>query len=444
MSTVAARSRSDTDPSIGVLVGVGSGSLGFLLLVAIVNAARVTPFGLEVFLAVGLVTISVAAFTAVVAARVARQAAPADGVLAATARAALVLAVAVASALAYWNLLDSVGSLRGAGIWLVIAPPAASALGALAAAGMMRTRSGVAVIAVLGGSAALLAWAAATLIVVNITWSPLPVRGGQAETHIEFSAMVSGEYDVRLGASSCNDGTQLAAGHYGPGWDETDTGTARESVVIARRSLESGLNTVRVCLRNGIGLGQATVVIEVDEVPPTPPTLRAEPVTMAGDTAVADTRKLRFSGTADPGAQVEVRLDGAEFAKPRVVDGRWGIEWQFASTTKRVVVEVLAFDRALNEARSTPLTIRFDGTDPAAVFSPAYPAIAIECRGRAADAAPTTCRDWGTKVFDSVPQLVPSIMRAVLTDDVEGCVAILVGMREVLVSYHRQACPPGI
>jgi hypothetical protein len=308
---------------------------------------------------------------------------------------------------------------------------------------MLRTRQGIAVIAVFGGSAALLAWAALTVILMHIVWSPLPVRQGQTETRIEFSAMVSGDYEVRLGASSCDDGTPLAAGHYGPGWDETDTGIERESVVIARQSLVSGMNLIRVCLRNGIGLGQATVLIDVDEVPPAPPTLVAEPVTLAGDTAVAATRKLHFSGTSDPGAQVEVRLDGAEFVKPRVVDGRWTVDWQFASTTKQVVVEVLAFDRASNEARSRPLTIRFDGTDAAAVFSPAYPAIAIECRGRAAGLASSTCRDWGTRAFDAVPQLVPSIVRAVLTDDAEGCVAIFVGQREVLVSYDRQACPPG-
>ena len=47
MSTVAAHARSDTDPPIGVLVGVVSGSLGFLLLIAIVNALRLSPFGLE-------------------------------------------------------------------------------------------------------------------------------------------------------------------------------------------------------------------------------------------------------------------------------------------------------------------------------------------------------------------------------------------------------------
>jgi hypothetical protein len=256
--------------------------------------------------------------------------------------------------------------------------------------------------------------------------------------------MVSGSYEVRVGGTGCGDGRVVATGRYGPGWEETSTDVDRARVDIPRAALTSGKNAVRICLRNGFRLGQAGIVVEVDEVPPGTPTLVAEPVTRDGNSAVAMTRALRFSGTYEPGSEVELRLDGQEWMRPRLAAGRWDDAWQFASATERVTIEVVARDRAGNETRSTALTIQFAGTDPPAAFSAAYPNIEIECRGRATALMPNACRAWGVAALDAKPQLVPSIVRVVLTDDAEGCAAILVGQRELLVSYDRIACPPSV
>ena len=444
--TQIVRHRADaTDVAVLVLfVGAAFGGLGFWILAAIVYGSLPNAFGITTFLAIGCLSLSVAMLSAVVAARVARQIMPTRGLLAGMARATLVLTTAFASLWSYWLLINALTPDRIPSTLLITTPPMVAASAAVIALGMFRTRSGAAVMALVVGSALVLAWGVATVIVVNMTWSPLPVRAGQPDAHIEFDAMVSGAYDVRVGATSCGDGVAVAIGHYGPGWEETSTDIDRARVDIPRAALTSGKNPVRICLRNGFRLGQASLVIEVDDIPPTPPTLVAEPVTQDGASAVAMTRTLHFSGASEPGSQVELRLDGEEWTKPRLVGGQWSDEWQFASATEQVTIQVAALDRAGNETRSAPVTIHFAGTDSPAVFSGAFPAIAIECRGRATALTPVDCREWGAAALAAKPQLVPSIVRVVLTDDSEGCAAILVGVRELLVSYDRRTCPPGV
>jgi hypothetical protein len=438
------RSRPDDRAVLGTYVGAAFGGIGFLLLSVVVYAGLVDPYGLTTLRAIGLLAIGIALLTAVIAAVIARQLVPAVGLVAAVARAAIVLSGSVVATSSWWMLVSARSDERVAASWALGAPALAAVVGAVAAVGMLRDRSGVAAVALVAGPLAVFGWGIATVIAVNLTWSPLPVRAGQSVAHVEFDAMVSGTYDVRVGAAGCSDGRVVATGRYGPGWDEASTGIDRARVDIPRAALSSGPNTIRICVRDGIRLGRRTVVIDVDEIAPQPPTLVAEPVTHDGASAIAMTRSLRFSGTAEPGSQLEIRLDGNEFSKPRVVDGRWTARWQFASATEHVSVEVVARDRAGNESHAKPLAIRFESDDPPAVFSEAYPTIAIECRERAAGLTPTACRDWGVVALDAQPQLVPSIVRVVLTDDAEGCAAILVGHREVMVSYDRAICPPGV
>jgi hypothetical protein len=430
--------------TVGLVAAAMLGALGYLILIGIVYGPRVDPFGIGTLSAMLWLSGSVAIFGAIAIGSLADRTAASHrfhGISTGLAR----LSGAAGSVWILWTTSGILSPDREANVWVFIAVPTVIALAAAAASDSLRSPAGLGAVATMGCLGGVFAWGIATYLQVSILWSPAPIRAGQEDFHIAFAAMESGTYEVRVGGSGCGDGRLLAAGAYGPGSQEVDRGAGEQTALLRANDLVEGENIVRVCVRSGIKLGRAAVTVLVDEHPPSAPTLLIEPIAVTTGDVRTTTRALRFSGSSDRGTRVELRLDGKPLMEPRLVNGQWDGDWDFASTLRRARFDVVATDRAGNTAASAPVIVHFVGIDPPALSSTTYPGLAIECRGPAAMLTAVACRDWGEQVLAAKPQLIPSTERLVLKVDADNqCIGILVGREDSLVSYERLTCPPGL
>jgi hypothetical protein len=123
--------------------------------------------------------------------------------------------------------------------------------------------------------------------------SPSPTNAG---TTLTWSANENGAYTVRIGATDCATGTQIASGTY--------TAPNNLATVIASGNLVSGVNTIRVCLTNGLGTqGFASTSVIQDATAPTVSITSVSPSPTSGGTTVTWTAyesgpyTLRVGGT---------------------------------------------------------------------------------------------------------------------------------------------------
>ena len=412
----------------GALAGFGYGLL-WLLVVGQASLGSLLVY----FLALVLLAASVGVSAGVVSLAVAQGSAGRPS-LTGPARMILVVVAMIGAVWWYWTTAASVNSQSPTAAAVALIPVAGVGF-AVVAAGVARSRTGPLTLAIVATTAATFLWAAATHLPVSVT-QPLPIRAGQASVQVVVYARGPADYAVRLGGVGCWGGDVVVRGH-----SVRDDGSW--SIEIPRVALPAARNELRVCLNDGLRAGDAEATIEVDELAPAIPSIRAEPVTGSGGIVTSDSRHIQFSGTAEPGASVEVRLDGEELYTFERTRGEWTYQWWAASTRTTVDAQAIVRDRAGNETRSEPLAIRFVGTDPPEVVAPGHPRISIDCRGRLAVLPAADCAALGGARLARSAQLEPSTVRVVLTDDAEGCAAVLLGPRDRLVTYDRFDCPFG-
>jgi hypothetical protein len=238
------------------------------------------------------------------------------------------------------------------------------------------------------------------------------MRAADAARELMFDASESGEYEIRVGAGGCVRGRTIAAGVYGPGWEETDEEPATTRVRLGDTGLAEGPNDLFVCLRHGVASGEARTVLVVDDTPPPPATFDVQPTAGASEHRTATTRTLTFSGTASEGRPF-LEMNGLPLHDLALVDGHWSFTWTLSPIADQAAFAVVVEDEAGNTSRSSMIHVRFVGIDPAPVTLPQYPGLSVECRGESVLDA-LGCQRWATVVLQLHPELLDRAVRFLL------------------------------
>jgi hypothetical protein len=103
---------------------------------------------------------------------------------------------------------------------------------------------------------------------VRVVYAPYTVVTSDHEPmRFGWTGSADGQFVVRLGGSDCRSGALIDAGAYDPGAGEP----APAFFTLATSALGEERNTIRICLTNATGTGQATLVVTLDDSPPASP-----------------------------------------------------------------------------------------------------------------------------------------------------------------------------
>jgi hypothetical protein len=238
-----------------------------------------------------------------------------------------------------------------------------------------------------------------------------------------FEASESGEFEIHAGFGGCLLGRVIAAGRYGPGWEETEEPPATAQIPLGDTGLVEGSNNVVVCVRHGLARGEAPITLIVDDTSPPAATLDVQPTTGEDVHRMAMTRELTFSGTAQGGRAI-LEMNGLGVHDLDIVDGRWTLSWPLSLVTDQAAFGVVVVDGAGNTSRSNMVHVRIVGIDPPPVEIAGHSGLAVECRGEPR-LAPDACRAWAADTLALHPEFLAEATRFVLAlpDQYGACYA---------------------
>ena len=215
-----------------------------------------------------------------------------------------------------------------------------------------------------------------TVTIVSVV--PDPTNGG---TTVTWHATENGAYSVRIGATTCANGTVAASGTY-------STSPANIASAVVAGDLAEGANTIRVCVTDAASnTGSATSSVTKDTAPPT--STITFPVNGAAYNATGWTDSI--TGTATDGsssgvASVAVSIkrnsdgrywNGAAFVvSAEIFNGATGTtSWSYAFPDTNLtdgasyLVRSKATDNATNpEIPGAGMTVTYDTTPPSVVL----------------------------------------------------------------------------
>jgi hypothetical protein len=422
-----------------VVLGTAAVCTGFALLDVIVYGSRADPFAAGTIMALGLIAVGLTALGPVGLAGLARRLWRHEWRVASATAFALVGAAFLGVVALGWLHAPQLENE-----WLL--PATTTLVAAAVAAGggrSIRPFGAVAFVAVtvIGGS---FGWGVASHLDVQITRAPRPMRAADAAGELMFDASESGEYEVRAGAGGCVRGRTIAAGVYGPGWEETDEDPAAARVRLGDTGLPEGPNDLFVCLRHGVASGEAHTVVVIDDTPPAPATFDVQPTTGASVHRIAATRTLTFSGIASE-ARPFLEMNGLPLHDLAPVDGHWSFTWTLSPITDQAAFAVVVEDEAGNTSRSSMIHVRFVGIDPAPITLPKYPGLSVECRGEPVLDA-LGCQRWAALVLQLHPEFLDRAVRFLLrgVDQYGSCYAETRGPDGFLLVGALVPCPKEI
>lgn len=183
-----------------------------------------------------------------------------------------------------------------------------------------------------------------------VSATPNPTSAG---TTLSWSSDQSGTYSVRIGGSSCSNGTELATAAY--------TTPAMIDTVVSAGSLAAGANTLRVCVTNANGTGSATQSVSQD--------LTAPIVSIASATSPTNNNST-VNWSATEAGTYSVRSGGTSCSNGTVVSSGAYVSGNQATTVLRAnmsegsnTIRVCFADAAGNTGSATT-TVLLDTTPP--------------------------------------------------------------------------------
>jgi hypothetical protein len=401
-----------------IVVGAAAITLGYLMLCVLVFGSRSDPFGVTTLMSLAAVGFGLLVLVPTAIVGTAWRLWRAEWRLAAFTAGVLAVAGALGTVAVGWVVAPLLVSE-----WL---PPTITTLVLIAAASATgRADRTVVVVAILAAtlSGGLFGWGIASRLDVRVVNDPSPMRAADAKADLMFEASESGVFEIHAGFGGCLSGRVIAAGRYGPGWEETEDPAAMAQVPLGDTGLVEGSNSLVVCVRHGLARGEAPITLIVDDTSPAAATLDVQPTTGEDVHRTATTRELTFSGTAAGGRAI-LEMNGLGVHDLDIVDGRWTLFWRLSLVTDQAAFDVVVVDGAGNTSRSNMVHVRIVGIDPPPVEIAGHPGLAIECRGEPR-LSPDACRTWAADTLVLHPEFLAEATRFLLAlpDQFGACYA---------------------
>jgi DNA-binding transcriptional regulator YdaS (Cro superfamily) len=192
--------------------------------------------------------------------------------------------------------------------------------------------------------------------------SDVLLNASETSTDVTWHANENGSYSVRVGGTTCSDGTEVASGTY-----STSPATVVTNVLAS--SLAEGANTIRVCVTDGASnTGSATTTVTKDTLAPavsTPNLATASDTGSSSSDDLTSDSTPTIDGTAEDGASVRLYREGSLIATLTATGGVWSFtEGTLAAGTYSYTAD--ATDAAGNtSALSSALAVTIDTLAPA-------------------------------------------------------------------------------